>query len=319
MKNWIIFLLLAGLLAPAAFGAESVQIDGVAAWVNGTPITIMEVLREAQPQFGSLQREQGLSRAELFQRRVDIFNQTRKKLVDAELIYAWYQKEKQNAKESITDQMVDSRINDIVQVEFQGSREKLMQELARDRQTYEEWRSKMAKRFVVQSIRSQEVLSKVQVLPEQVRAYYETNRAAFNHPGQVLLRRIVLTGLRAETRSQEVLEQLSKGEDFAALARAIGKDPSGGLWGWRDEAELSPILREKLAIMRLGGVCRINLQGDWYLVKLEARHSVPFEDAVFDIEDKLRENRAEELSKLWMARLERDFDANYIDQPIFDE
>jgi parvulin-like peptidyl-prolyl isomerase len=314
-------LLLAGWLAAGLLRAEPLQVDGVTAWVNGSPITVMDVIREAQPQIAALLREQGLTRAEINEKRTAVFRQVRANMIEAELIFAWYEKEKQSTRVAITDQMVEGRINDIVQEEFGGSRERLMKALAEDRQTYEEWRGKMTRRIIVQGMRAREIMGKIQITPQAVRAEYERRKADFEHPGEVLLRRIVLTGPAAEARSRALLDRLSQNEDFAALAKSPegGADPKGGLWGWRLESELSEPLREKLAIMRLGGVCRIDLGGDWYLVKLEGRDSVPFEDASSEIEDLLRRREAQRLTELWLVALQRDFHVKTIDQPLWDE
>lgn len=314
-------MLLTGLLAAGLLRAEPVQIDGVTAWVNGSAITVMDVLRESQPQFAALLQEKELARAEVNARRMAIFRQARRSLVDAELIYAWYGKEKEKARVEITDQMVDTRINDIVQEEFGGSREKLMKALAEERQTYEDWRNKMTRRVIVQGLRGREVAAKVQVTPQAVRDYYEKNKAPYDHPGQVLLRRIVLAGRDAEARSHALLDRLAQGEDFAALAKSAagGSDPAGGLWGWRQEADLSAVLRDKLGIMRMGGVCRVDLGGDWYLVKLEGRNAVSFEEARASIEETLRRQEAQRILELWINNLEREFDVKIIEQPIWDE
>jgi parvulin-like peptidyl-prolyl isomerase len=314
-------LLLAALVAPAGLRAEPVKIDGVTAWVNGSPITVMDVLRDAQPQFAGLLREKGLSQAELNSRRMKLFRQVRRNLIETELIYAWYLKEKQKSNLSMTDQVVDDRINAIVLEEFGGSRERLMKALAEDRLTYEEWRGKMARRIIVQGMRAREVMAKIQVTPQAVRSYYEQNKAVYDHPGQVLLRRIVLTGDGAQARSQALLDRLSQGEDFEALALSPegGAQSDGGLWGWQTEADLSKALREKLAGMKVGDVAKVDLGGDWYLVKLEGRNAVTFEEASSGIESTLRREEAQRLTDLWMSRLERDFHVKIIEQPLWDE
>ncbi len=321
MSKLFVAVLVAGVLAGNSLLAEKVQIDGVAAWVNGDAITVMDVLREAQPLFGALIQEKGLSRAELNTRRMKIFEQVRRNLVDAQLIYAGYQKDKQKTQVAITDQMVDSRINDMVQEDFGGSREKLMKALSEERQTYDEWRDRMTRRIIVQGMRAREVTAKVQVTPQAVRDYYEAHRSDYQHPGQVLLRRMVFSGPDAADRSRLVMDRLSAGDDFAALARspAGGSDSAGGAWGWRVTADLSPALLEKLAIMRVGGVGQINLEGDWQIIKLEGRDLIPFEDAQNSIEDSLRRTEAQRLNELWMDKLERQFHVRVIEQNPWNE
>lgn len=312
--------LLACLLAGPAV-TEPIEIDGVTAWVDGIPITIMDVLREAQPQFGALIQEKGLSRSEMNAKRMEIFRQVRRSLVENELIYAWYQKQKQNASAGITDQMVESRIDDIVRDEFGGSREKLMKALSDERQTYEEWRERMTRRIIIQGLKSREITSKIQVTPQAVEAYYQDHQAEFDHPGEVLLRRIVVTGPGAEDRSRLLMDRLAAGEDFNALAKSKdgGNDPAGGMWGWRVEADLSPALLEKIKVMRVGGIARIDLEGDWYLIKLEGRDRVALRDASNGIEDKLSRQESKRMMEAWMDKLEREIHVKFIDQTLWED
>jgi hypothetical protein len=309
-------VLVMGLLTAPSVRAESLRIDGVAAWVNGNAITVMDVMREAQPLFGALAQEKGLTRSELNAKRLKIFEQVRRGLADAELIYASYQKDKQKSQVAITSQMVDSRINDMVQEDFGGSREKLMKALADERQTYDEWRERMSRRIIVQGLRAREINAKIQVTPQAVRDYYAAHRTDFEHPGQVQLRRIVLTGPDAAAKSRQLMDRLSAGDDYATLARSPdgGADPSGGGWGWRATEDLSPALLEKLKSMRVGGICQVNLEGDWYIVKLEGRDVIPLEDAQDSIEGNLRRIEAQRLNQLWMEKLEREFHVEFIAQ-----
>jgi len=322
MKQAIIAGLLAAFLGAIAGRAEPIPVDGVAAWVNGQAITVMDVLLEAQPLFSGLAQEKGLSREELNARRMAIYRRVRRNLVDMELIYAAYRKESEKNRASISDQMLDSRVNDIIQEDFGGSRERLMKALVEERLTFDEWRGKMARRIVVQGLRSREVNAKAQVSPQKVQAYYETHRAEYEHPGQVWLRRIVLTGADAENRAREVMDTLYEGHDFAALARRVSAAPDaaqGGDWGWRDRADLAPELAAKVDAMRVGGICRLELGGDWYVVKLEGRDSVPFDVARGVIEEHLRRNEAMRLHELWMDKLEREFHVKFVEQPLWQE
>lgn len=320
MKRLLAAALLACLLAGRA-GAEPVAVDGVTAWVDGKPITIMDVLREAQPKFGALLQEKGLSRSEMNARRMAIFVQVRRNLVDNELIYASYQKQNKSASAGITDQMVQARIDETVRDGFEGSREKLMKALAEERQTYEEWRERMTRGFIIQGMRSREITAKIQITPQAIEDYYQAHKAEFEHPGEVLLRRIVIKESAAEARSRVLMDRLAAGEDFVALAKskAGGNDPAGGLWGWRAESDLSPALIEKIKVMRVGGIARIDLEGDWYLIKLEARERVPLRDAHAVIEEKLRRLESQRMMEAWMEKLEREFHVKFIDQPLWDD
>lgn len=322
MKRFIVALMLAFALADGRARAEPVQVDGVAAWVDGRAITVMDVLLESQPLFAGLVQEKGLSRTELNARRLKIFQQVRRNLVDTELIYASFQRDKEKAQIAVTDQMVDSRIDEIVQSDFNGSREMLMKALAGERQTFEEWRDKMARRIIVQGLRTREVVSKAQVSPRQVRDYYDAHRSAYSHPGQVLLRRIVIAGENAEERARRLMDRLYAGDEFADLAGSFSSGPeakTGGLWGWRILEDLSPALREKLNGIPVNGTFKIDLGGDWHIVRLEGRETESFEEARGEIEELLRRQEIQRLHELWMTKLEREIHVTLIDQRLWEE
>lgn len=322
MTRAILSALLVSLLGAAADRAEPIPVDGVAAWVNGHAITVMDVLMEAQPLYAALAQEKGLTRDEMNTRRMAIYRQVRRSLVDTELIYAAYQKEKAKSQATVTDQMLDSRIDDIIQGDFGGSREKLMKALAEERMTYDEWREKMGRRIIVQGLRAREVTAKAQVSPKEVQAYYEDHRADYEHPGQVLLRRIVLVGADAETRSRKIMDSLYEGGNFAALAKRISTAPDaaqGGAWGWKNRADLAPELADKLNGMRVGGICRVELGGDWHIVMLEGRDVVSYDDARAAIEERLLRIETLRLHELWMDKLEREFHVKFVEQPLWKE
>lgn len=321
MKKAIAALAAALFLGAGPIRADPVLVDGVAAWVDGEAITVMDVLLEAQPFLAALRREKGLSPADLQARQKAIYGQARRNLVDQALIYAAFRNEQGAQAAALTGQVLDSRIHDIIQEDFGGSRERLMKALADERLTYDEWREKMGRRLVVQSMRAREVLAKVRISPQAVQDAFEAYRAETAHPGQVWLSRIVLSGPGAEARSREVMDQLYDGASFAALARRHSAGPEagqGGDWGWRRPEDLAPELAEKLAAMRVGGVCRINLGGDWHLVRLEARDTVAFEAAREILDERLRREETMRLHELWMDKLEREFHVTFVEHALWD-
>lgn len=114
------------------------------------------------------------------------------------------------------------------------------------------------------------------ITPEQVREYYE------KHPDDFVLRErrnVSVLGVyasshggdkaKAKEKAAELLGRLSKGEDFAALAKKHSDAPyadKGGDWGWVKRGTLVSPLDETAAKLKPGEVSDLVETDDGYLI-----------------------------------------------------
>ncbi len=305
----------------AAHAAEREQkaalLDGVAAWVDGKPITVGEVYRDGEREFTRLAARREMGREEMRREQERLFRAILEDKISQELVLAFFRRQSAETGVSIPEQAVDRQAEDFIRKRFGGDRRAFLEALGQARMTFDEWRETIRRQLIVEQIRAQELTGKVRISPEAIRRYYEENQSEFEHPGQILLRRIILVGPDAESRSNELMDRLYRKEaDFSALAREYSWGPEadqGGLWGWRDPEDLAEPLAQKLARAPEGGIVRVELGGEWHLVRLEARDRIGLDAARSMIEARLRREEIERLARQWIESLKEQFHVQYVE------
>lgn len=133
----------------------------------------------------------------------------------------------------------------------------------------------------------------------EVAAYYESHRGEFTRPERVRVRQI-LTEDRAT--AERALRELAGGADFAGLARSLSSGPgaaSGGYQGELSRADLPPAFADVIFSLRPGEVSRL-IPADYgfHIFQVVARSPagvIPFAEARPEIEERLRQERADRL------------------------
>lgn len=312
----LIILLLCSGPASAQVNERALPIDGYAAIVNDRIITIGDVMdstREAEERL----RVQ-YSGDDLEARRKELFQSGLERLIDQALILEEFKKQEgQMPERAVTDY-----INDIVHENFNGDRSALLDALAKDQVTMDEWRETIRERLIVSAMRRNAIGDRVVIPPRQIREAYEADQERYHQPEEVNLRMIFV---RAGTDSEkafaainDALAAITNGADFAAVAKEKSDDSSavdGGAWGWLQSSMLREELKKEVDTLSPGQVSPvIHTTEGFYLLKLEERRAAStrsFEDVRQQIEKELRENESERLYKEWMARLRQKFSVIY--------
>ena len=297
--------------------AEPVAVDGVAAYVNDSFVTVGEVREAMAPLVPELRDiYQG---AELHGKIRETYNDVLQSLIEDKLIVRAYEADAKLNKEAMT-RHVERRVNEFIEERFGGDRQEFLKALKDEHMPYEEWHRRMRDRLIVGMMRQKEVESQVVIPPREVRRIYEENAAKYQRPERVRVSVIVIRGGTNETNradklkvAVETLAQLQAGASFAETARRVSEEPKaqeGGDWGWLDTADLRRELAEAvrpLGFGKLSGV--LSVDGDLYLVKLVGRQVAgvtPFDEARTAIEKDLRRKEAKRLHKVWIDRLRKD-------------
>lgn len=100
----------------------------------------------------------------------------------------------------------------------------------------------------------------VKVIESEVEKYYQENQSQFQEPEKVRVSRVHLpyAGQDKETvkkQAQDLLERISKGEDFGQVARAVSRDEKakdGGDWGYDEWRKLPAQEREEIEKLSQG-------------------------------------------------------------------
>ncbi len=272
-----------------------------------------------------LQRYDG---EELLRRLEEAYNEALQSLVERQLILQHYE----TLERQIPEWVIENRLNEIIQEMFNDDREQLMDVLAEEGLTYDQWRERIREQIILSNMRSTFVDEAVHIPPMAISQYYDANLAKYSQPASVRVRMIVLEkGRTADEvgRNRQLADDLRRrtleGEDFAVLAQrfSVGsRAGQGGDWDWIDpDALLRPELAAPLAGLEPSQITPVIEHGDLlYIIKLEGRRQEfvrPLQDVREEIEQTLRREQAERVYAEWIARLRDRAVVRYFERQIF--
>jgi peptidyl-prolyl cis-trans isomerase SurA len=283
-------------------------IDGIAAVVNEEVITSFELDKEYQ----QMQKEQEkLPASEKMGLRSAALN----RLVDKKLI-------DQKIREldiKVGDDEVRLAIED-VKKQNGMTQEALVQALAGQGLSFEQYRAQLKEQLERLRLMSQEVRSKIQVGERETRDYYDANRAKYGAVEQFRARHIffkvdrkggAVELARVEALAAGVLKEARAGKDFAELAKTYSNDPAaakdGGDLGTFKKADMLPEIGDSVAAMKPGEVSELVLSpAGLHIIKLEEKtvsSGKPFEEVKAEIEELLYKKKADERFAQWVKDL----------------
>ncbi len=311
-----IFLMTALMMSRLVWG-EVVTLDGVAAHVNDSVVTVGEVKEAMGPAVPQLR--QIYEGAELAAKMKDLYSDVLDDLINAKLILKSYEADTKINKDGF-EKYIEKKISEFIQERFGGDRQEFLKALREEHMSMEEWRRRMRERIIVGMMRSREVDAQIVISPRDVLQVYNGNPKKYYREERLKMRVILIHGSTNETdrvvREASAKDALAKARgtaDFADLARKLsedGKAESGGDWGWVETRDLRPELAKPLKMLDKNSISEvIRMDGDFYLVKLEDRQMagpVPFEEVRSAIEKELRRKEAKRLNTVWMERLRKD-------------
>lgn len=318
------FVIISCVLVSSGISAEEekgILMDGVAAHVNEHVVRVSEVLAIVAQEHRRLATQfQGL---ELKRRLEESYMQMLNVVVERYLVLDAYAEQEVKLPEWV----VDRRIEDIVTSSFGDDKSKLMETLAADGVTFEEWRKDMLDRIIVSTMNNANVSDNIRVAPSMAKAEYDKSAAKYARPEEVLLRLIVQdrsSSGEAMKTMKDLVKKLESGKKFDGLAKEFSsgsKASAGGLWDWIEPKMLRPELLNAVKSMKKGEVSGvIEAKTQLYILKLEDRKdsgALPFAEVQSKIERSLRARQAEHLYVAWMERLKESAYVKLFDVELF--
>ena len=256
---------LLGAVAPAS--AQSETLDRVAA-VVGDSVLLASELQEEMMTWAAQRQQQLPSDPALL---AELQEQILQSKVDELLIV---QAAERDSTITVDARQVETLVQrEITRIETAiGGRIALERALEQDGLTLPQYREILARRFRRQGYIEQFVAKIRQSRPapsitdDQVRAFFEENRAQFdNRPAAVSFRQIVISPTasdtaraRARATAEEVLALARDGEDFDQLARRFSDEPAaaqtGGDLGWFRRGDMVQDFENAVFSMRPGQI-----------------------------------------------------------------
>ena len=300
----ISFVALAMLIAFGIAGVTRAEvIEEIIAQVNDRVIVLSEYRRSLDSLRGELQQS-GATGLDLEARYKEQSANVLRELLDHQLLV---QKASDLALNADTD--VIKRLDEIRQNMKLESMEALEEAVTKQGMVYEDFKSNMRDNILTQWVIQREVGGRVQIKPEEIKAYFEANKGEFTRPEGVTLAQILvateekkeeeLPALRK--RAEESLEKArGKDGDFAALAREYSDDATasrGGEIGFIEKGSMSPELEAVVAKLQKNDVSDIIETRFGYMILKLLDRSSGGEPQLSEVESRVHE-------KLYLQRVQ---------------
>jgi parvulin-like peptidyl-prolyl isomerase len=175
--------------------------------------------------------------------------------------------------------------------------------LAKQNQTYEEWKESVFRNLLVEKLVSVKISKLVEVKEDEVRKYYEDNRKEFDMPKRARVVHILSsTGAEAE----KIRASLKDGADFAETARKYSQGPEGakgGDLGAISEGQMPKELEDAIFRLKENETSPvIKSQYGFHIfkvTKLEKAGLVSFQEAKDKIYNRIFQERLERKFEEW--------------------
>jgi peptidyl-prolyl cis-trans isomerase SurA len=307
----IVFLLLLvqGVLAETG--------NRVVAFVNDDVITLHELNNRIEELTGKTSEElQSANDQEFFKTRDEILDL----IIDERMI-------KEKAKEleiQITSEDIDNYMEYIKQ-NNKLTQEQLVEQLKQEGLTYEKFRENVKNNLERRNLIEREITEKLIITEEQVAAYYESNKKAYEKPGTIHIASIFLVPDTPDSQTQldelkkkgeAIIERISKGEKFEDLAKEFSNGPGandGGDLGTIPLTDVDPKILDVINSLKDGEVSNPVDMGNRIqivrLIKKVDTNYTPLEEVKEEINEALYNKEIEKRYKDYIAILRK---ASYI-------
>lgn len=278
-------------------GSESGEI---AAIVNGVEIPMSKI----DEQYNALPEQY-----KMFITKGDILNQT----IQEEVLY----QAATAAGYSVTDDEVQKEIYAVI-VETGRTRESLEEELAAQGMSYDTIFESFKRNMAVAEFLNETVISQIEVSQDEIEEYYNENSdlPPINNPEQVRARHILVSN---ESTANEVKTMLTRGYDFAELAKEYSEGPSapqGGDVGWFSEGMMVPEFEEATFALQVGQISDIvKTQYGYHIIQLTARKQPEVKsiaEAQDEIKDLLIESKQQSVLLTFIDQLKKKADIEIV-------
>jgi len=170
---------------------------------------------------------------------------------------------------------------------------------------YDEWRKVLSQDLLVQKALDLLLASRVQVTPDEVRAYYQEHAEEFSRPEQVLAQHAMVPD---KETAHKLLQRLNQGEDMAAAAAELGVAlPDEGEPTWLSRGHMPEALEDKVFALEPGKLAGpLSSPYGLHVVRVLARRAASKLDlaqAAEEIQRRLASDKKEQLAVLFIDQM----------------
>ncbi len=289
---WVIAAIVLGLGS-----MEAKTVDRILVQVNDEIITLSELNREmAQIRQELAAKYTGEQLEELTQK---IEKQVLENLINQKLLY---QKAVELGFNANVEPRVSAYLQQVMKEYNLKDTDELSAALERQGYTLRDYREEIRKRIIREELVETFVSSRITLLTPEIEKYYKDNIAEFTLPEEVTLSEIIVASYgddkAAESRANEILSRIQKGEPFASLASQYSSGPTankGGSIGTYILAKLNPDTRAAIADLKEGEVSKPQKIKEGYVIyrvdKRKPSYVRPLDEVRNEIKGRLWEKK----------------------------
>ncbi len=214
----------------------------------------------------------------------------------------------------VSDDAVDKRIDQYVKERHQGDKKKFDAELKAQGLNSEQARDIIRANLVQEAIFNK-VTKEVKVSDEQVKTYYDKNKAQYGTPETRPVRHVLV---KEKAKADDLYAQLKAGGDWQAIAKQHSQDPASKNQGGKMTAtkgQLVPEFEQTAFTIGDNGISKpVKTQYGWHIIQalgpVKKSQSTPFPQVKEAIRQQLlQENRNKEMEK-WVAEMRKDLEGD---------
>lgn len=307
------------LVAAGCGGTDDVPPDAVAI-VDGTVITkteLDELLGRAEKSYAAQKREfpkAGTSEYTALQ------NQAVAYLVQR----AEYDKEAEKLGVTVTPADLDKRIAEVTKEFFGGDKKKLEAQLVQQGYTDASFRDDITAQILSEKIFEKITAETVVVTDDDVKRYYEENKAQYTVASSRDVRHILISEkskdgaidfAASKTLADDVVRRLKASEDFAKLAKELSQDPgsaaNGGKLSIQKGQTVAPFEKSSFSLAVDEVSQPIRTEFGYHVIQalgpVKPASTTPLATAEAQIKAQLLKEKKDQAVADWTKQLEKDY------------
>ena len=312
MKLFSVFICVVCLTCQFCHGGD-LRVDSILATVNGTPISLLDVILE------SSKKEARLSAVYKGKELDNAVKELRKKvveqIVDRKLIYADYL----NYQFKIPPQYIENTLQDLSRVISDGTITGLTRKAEEYGTSIDDLRQKAIEKVSVDLMVLEFCFRKVGITPKQVYMHYKNNLDKFGQDNSILLQVIMLSKVGKHKDDlpkiiSEIKKSMKNGNKsiFKTMVKMYSEGPGAdgdGSLGWVEESKLRPEFAKAVIESAVGSVQGpVDTEEGVYFLRIADRKSanrIPFKKVSVKIKDQLEHIQKEKNYKEYLEKLKK--------------
>jgi len=278
-------------------GAEAKTVDRILVQVNDEIITLSELNREMVPVRKELASKYTGEKLEEVLQKAE--KQVLETLIQEKLLY-------QKAAELGFGANVESRVSSYLQQLMKENNIKDTDELStaleQQGMTLKDYREQLRKRIMRDDLVQEFVGSRITLLTPEIEKFYKDHAAEFTTPEEVTLSEIIIASQgddkAAESRVNDLVGRVQKGESFASLASQYSSGPTankGGSIGTYILSKLNPDTAFAIANVKEGDISKPQKIKEGYVIyrvdKRKAAYVRPLDEVRTEIKNQLYQRK----------------------------